>query len=85
VNETGHSRATGSWRVNNDQLCKTLPGASTPVTKIGEPAIALSCTFRMSRLWRPFFDQQPRNKTGGQRGTSRYGQNPDPGVQCYPV
>ena len=26
VNEMGHSSATGSWRVNNDQLCKVLPG-----------------------------------------------------------
>jgi hypothetical protein len=26
VNEMSHSPATGSWRVNNDQLCKVLPG-----------------------------------------------------------
>src|SRR5262249_57248655 len=26
VNETGHGPATGTWRINNDQLCKVLPG-----------------------------------------------------------
>ena len=26
LNEMGHNPATGTWRVNNDQLCKVVPG-----------------------------------------------------------
>ncbi len=26
VDEMGHGTATGTWKVNNDQLCKVLPG-----------------------------------------------------------